>query len=84
MYRRLIEISENVDEKRNVDDGLRESCWYLSNFIFYSDNQVFYVKYFICEMFKNDYNIKISRNVASKTSFSNYFFLNIEEDGATI
>lgn len=33
MYRRLIEISENVDEKRNVDDGLRESCCAFNEFV---------------------------------------------------
>ncbi|GFY54794.1 uncharacterized protein TNIN_67821 [Trichonephila inaurata madagascariensis] len=26
-YRHLIQLSEKVEKQRNVDDGLRESCW---------------------------------------------------------
>ncbi|XP_035229949.1 uncharacterized protein LOC118201895 isoform X2 [Stegodyphus dumicola] len=33
LYRHLIELSENVDEKRNVDDGLRKSCCAFNDFV---------------------------------------------------
>lgn len=26
-YRHLIQISEQVDEERDVDEGLKQSCW---------------------------------------------------------
>ncbi|KAG8185335.1 hypothetical protein JTE90_008238 [Oedothorax gibbosus] len=32
-YRQLIHLSENVDEQRNVDEGLRESCCAFNDFV---------------------------------------------------
>ncbi|KAG8201082.1 hypothetical protein JTE90_028753 [Oedothorax gibbosus] len=32
-YRRLIELSENVNEEKNVDDGLREACCAFREFV---------------------------------------------------
>ncbi|XP_054724637.1 uncharacterized protein LOC129234629 [Uloborus diversus] len=33
LYRHLVQISANVDEKRSVDDGLRESCCAFNEFV---------------------------------------------------